>query len=330
MTVDKKSAVSNSLSIPSIANFVLRLQSKEEIVEADNFAKKEGLPLFVLGEGTNIVPRNYINGVVAVLDFKGIVKTKNKLKISAGENWDKVVTYAVNKNLSGIEALSFIPGKVGSAPIQNIGAYGSEISNCLESVEAYDRTKKEFIILNKKECQFGYRSSLFKKYPDNFIIVSITLKLSKEKPEVPKYKDVEQYFREKNNTAPNLKEIRETIIKIRKTKLPNPNIIPNVGSYFTNPILEEKMLLPIKNKFPEIPFFPFENKIKIPAGWLIEKAGLKGVKVGKIEISKNNALVLTNPNKASFEEIMEAENFIRQKVFQKFGVTLEREPRIIG
>jgi UDP-N-acetylmuramate dehydrogenase len=329
MIVDKESAVPNSLAIPSVASFVANIKSEAEIAKIDDFAKKEGLPLFVIGEGTNIIPRNYINGVVAVLDFKGIKETQGQLKVSAGENWDNVVDYAVNQNLTGIEALSFIPGKTGSAPIQNIGAYGSEISDCLESVEVYDRTKKEFIVFNKKECQFGYRSSLFKKYPDNFIVISIILKLSKEKPKIPKYKDVEEYFREKNNNAPRLKEIRKAIIKIRKNKLPDLNIIPNVGSYFTNPILEEKKALAIKNKFPEIPLFLFENGIKIPAGWLIEKVGLKGAKIGKMEISANNALVLTNPNKASFEEIMKAEDFIIQKVFQKFGIILEREPRII-
>jgi len=329
MIVDKESIVPNSLAVPSMASFVARTRSKAEVVEADNFANKEGLPLIVIGEGTNIVPHDYVKAVVATLDFNGITKAGAQFKIMAGEKWDDAVKISVENNLSGIESLSGIPGKAGAAPIQNIGAYGSEISDCLENVEVYDRTKKEFIILNKKECQFRYRDSLFKKYPENFIIISVNLKLSKEKPKMPKYKDVEEYFNKKNNSTPNLKGIREAIIEIRKNKLPDPNIIPNAGSYFTNPLLGKKEALYIKNKFPEILLFPLENKTKIPAGWLIEKTGLKGAKIGKIEISPGNALVLANPNRAGFEEIMYAENFIIKKVFQKFGITLEREPRII-
>jgi len=309
MIVDKESAVPNSLSISAIASFVAIIKSKTEVIEINDFAKKENLPLFVIGGGTNIVPHNYINGVVAILDLRGTKFSNNNLEVAAGEKWDNIVKYSIEKEFTGIEALSAIPGKAGAAPIQNIGAYGSEISDCLENVEVYDRAKKEFVILNKKECQFEYRNSLFKKYPDNFIVVSITLKLSKEKPRIPKYKGVEEYFGEKNNSSPNLKEIREAIIEIRRRKLPNPDTVPNAGSYFTNPILENK---------------------KILAGRLIEEVGLKGAKIGKIEISPTNALILTNPNGASFEDIMKAEKFIIQKVFQKFGIILEREPRIIG
>jgi UDP-N-acetylmuramate dehydrogenase len=329
MIVNKESTVPNSLSITSIASFIVRIKSKGEITEANNFAQKEGLPLIAIGDGTNIVPHNYIKAVVIILDLKGMEIKIDQLKIQAGEKWDNAVKYAVNQNLTGIEALSGIPGKSGAAPVQNIGAYGSEISDCLESVDAYDRTKKEFVTLNKRECQLGYRSSLFKKYPGNFIVISVNLKLSKEKPEIPKYKDIEEYFREKHNDSPSLQEMREVIIEIRKNKLPNPNIIPNAGSYFTNPILEEKEISVIKNNFSEIPLFPFENKMKISAGWLIEKAGLKGTKIGKVEMSPTSALVLTNPNRATFEEIREAENFIKQKVFQKFKIALEREPVII-
>lgn len=329
MIVDNESVVSNSLAIPSMASFVVKIKSKAEIAEADDFAEKEGLPLIAIGEGTNIIPHDYIKAVVVVLDIKG-TKMGSRFAIMAGEKWDDAVKISVENNFSGIEAISNIPGKTGAAPVQNIGAYGSEISDCLEKVEAYDRTKKEFIILSKKECQFGYRNSIFKKYPENFIIVSVTLKLSKNKPKIPKYKDVEEYFARKNENSPGSKEIRKAIIEIRKNKLPDPDMIPNAGSYFTNIILDKKKAVNIKKKFPEMPLFTFENKMKIPAGWLIDKAGLKGAKIGKVEISPNNALVLINPNRADFEEIMRAENFIIQKVFQKFGITLEREPRIIG
>jgi UDP-N-acetylmuramate dehydrogenase len=309
MIINKESGVPNSLSVPSVASFVVKIKSKEEILEANDFAKKEGLPLIPIGEGTNIVPRDYIKAIIAILDTKGIKTDDDYLKVQAGEKWDNAVKFAVDSGLSGIEALSAIPGKTGASSIQNIGAYGLEISNTLEKVEVYDKEKGEFLFLSNKECQFGYRNSLFKKFPDRFIITSINLKLSKEKPKIPKYKDIEEYFKEKNNSSPNLKEMRKAIIEIRKNKLPDPNIIPNAGSYFINPILKNK---------------------KISAGWLIEQVGLKGVKIGKIEISSQNALVLTNPNRANFEEIMEAEDLIKEKVFQKFAIILKREPRIIG
>ncbi|SRR3989344_672189 len=308
MIINKNSAIPNSIGIPSVASFVVKIKSKEEVIKVINFASKINLPLWILGDGTNIIPHNNIKAVIAILNSKGIEKNGSILKVQAGEKWDNVVKFAVKNGLSGIEALSSIPGRAGSALTQNIGAYGSEISDCLESVEVYDKKKKGFINFNKKECKFGYRDSLFKKYPERFIIVLINLKLSKQRPKIPKYKGVEEYFKKRSNKYPNLQEIRKAIIEIRKNKLPNPNTTPNAGSYFINPI--------IKNK-------------KIFAGHLIEEIELKGAKIGRIEISPQNALILTNPERAGFEEVMKAENFIRNKVFQKFGINLEREPRII-
>jgi UDP-N-acetylmuramate dehydrogenase len=307
MLVDKESAILNSISISAIASFVAKIESKTEIAEIDHFSKKEKLPLIILGEGTNIIPREYVKAVIAHIDFKGINAKDVYLQAQAGEKWDDVVKFSVEHNLSGLEALSGIPGTCGAAPVQNIGSYGTEISNCLESVEVYDRKNKSFAILNNNECNFGYRNSLFKNFPERFVIVSINLKLSKEKPEMSKYKDMVEYFLEKND-VPNPKEIREAILNIRKNKLPAPAVTPNAGSYFLNPIVKGE---------------------KISAGKLIEGAGLRGAKIGPIQISSNNALILTNPNRAGFKEIAYAENFIIQKVFQKFGITLEREPRII-
>ena len=334
-SVDKDKVVPNSLGIPARASFLVRAKSRKEIKEIVGFAKKEGLPLIPLGDGTNIVPRSQIEAVVMILDLKGIeILAKNKLKVQAGENWDNVVKFAVEKNLSGIEALSGIPGLTGTSPIQNIGAYGTEIANHIESVEVYDKTKEEFRILKKQECDFSYRNSLFKKNPDKFIVTQVTLKLQsvhdrKKIVKIPMYKDVSEYFKKINNSSPTLREIREAIIEIRKKKLPNPSITPNAGSFFKNPILENQFTIKLKNKFPEIPLFPFKDKTKISAGWLIEQVGLKGSQIGKILVSPNNALVLTNPNHASFEEVILAKDEIQKSVFQKFGILLEPEVNII-
>jgi UDP-N-acetylmuramate dehydrogenase len=289
MLVNEKYPVPNSLSVTSTASFVIKIKSKKEISEVSNFAKKQKLPLFIIGSGTNIVPRNYVKGVVAIMNLKGISSSGNKITAMAGEKWDNLVKFSIKNGFFGLEALSGIPGTCGAAPVQNIGAYGSEIANYLESVEIYDRNKKSFAVFNKGECGFGYRQSIFKKYPDNFIIISIALKLSKRK----------------NKTN----QTRKDILKMRRKKVPNPKIIPNAGSYFVNPIIKSQ---------------------KIYAGKLIEEVGLKGKKIGKIAVSPNNAMILTNPDRAGFDEIMKAEKFIIKKVFQKSGVLLEREPRIIG
>lgn len=288
MIVDKESPVPNSLSIPSMASFVVRIKSREEISKVLNFAKEKNLPFFVVGNGTNIVPHDKVKGVIAILDLKGIGSEKNNLTAMAGEKWDNLVKFSIKNGFFGLETLSGIPGTVGAAPVQNIGAYGSEIADFLGKVEVYDRRSKKIKFLNNKECHFGYRQSIFKKYPDKFIIISITLKLSRKKPKII--------------------QPRKDILKMRKKKIPNPKFVPNAGSYFINPIIKGK---------------------KIHAGKLIEEAGFKGAKIDKIIVSPNNALILTNPNKAGFNDIMKAEKFIIKKVFSKFGIMLEREPRII-
>lgn len=251
-------------------------------------AKKENLPLVVLGNGTNIVPRNCVEAVIALMKTKKIEIIGDMVEAEAGEDWDNLVKTCIEKNLSGLENLSWIPGTCGAAPVQNIGAYGTEICDCIFSVETYDRQDGKFKTLSKSECEFGYRTSIFKKFPDKFIIVSIKLKLQK--------------------TDDNLREIRKNIMAKRKKKIPDPKVIPNAGSYFINPVIDGQ---------------------KIYAGKLIEETGLKGAKIGKIQISPDNALILTNPKRASFKEIKRAEKFIIQKVFKKFKIRLEREPVII-
>ena len=329
MVVDKQAPFRNALSVSSTASFVVHAKSRDDISEAVNLAKQENLPLIPIGDGTNLIPHTHIKALILVLDLKGIKEEDNILTIQAGENWDDCVKFAVEHGLSGIEALSAIPGKAGAAPIQNIGAYGREIGDTIEYVEIYDKEKEKFLLLDKEDCQFGYRDSLFKKNRERFIVVSITLKLSKEPSQIPKYKDVENYFAERKNVSPTLTQIRQAIIEIRKNKLPDPSMVPNCGSFFKNPIVEKIVADKIKEKFPEMPVFPTGEKIKVPAGFLIEQCGFKGQSIGKIEIYKNNALVLTNPNHASFAEVMFAKDHIQKSVFQKFGVMLEPEVNII-
>ncbi len=329
MIVEKDIFIKNSMAIPSKVSFFIQAKSKEDIGEAVAFAEQKGLPLITIGDSTNTIPRSTTDSVILFLDFKGIEKSNEIITVQAGEKWDDVVDFAVKNNLSGIEALSAIPGRVGAAPIQNIGAYGAEISDTLESLEAYNTRDKKFVILNNKDCQFTYRDSLFKKNKDQFIITSIKLKLKKESSKIPDYKDVKKYFEEIKNISPTLLEIRNAIIEIRKNKLPDPKVVPNCGSFFKNPFVEKEKADELKKEYPDIPIFLNNNNIKIPAGFLIEQAGLKGQRVGNMEIYKNNALVLTNPYKANFGDLEKAEKIIKEKVLEKFGISLEREPVII-
>ena len=329
MHVDKDQTFPNSMSVPSRASFVVRATSKEDVTEAVVLAKKEGLPLWPLGDGTNILPGDPLKAVVLILDIKGMEEKDGALQIAAGEKWDDAVEFAANKNLSGIEALSAIPGKAGAAPIQNIGAYGAEVADTLVSVEAYDREEEKFVVLNKAECQFGYRDSLFKQNKGKFIVTAIQLQLSKDPPKVPKYKDVENYFSERHNPSPTLRQIREAIIEIRKNKLPDPKTTPNCGSFFKNPFVDKNVAEKLKLQFPEMPVFPASNKIKLSAGFLIEQAGFKGQKIGKIEVYKHNALVLTNPERADFSDLLLAKETIQKSVLAKFGIMLEPEVNII-
>lgn len=329
MIVDKNSPVSNTLAAPSVASFTASIHSKEDLVEANRLAKIANLPLLPLGEGSNIAPKQKINAFVAVMSNEGITQGENLLTVQAGEKWDNVVRFAVDKGLSGLESLSWIPGLAGAAPVQNIGAYGTEISNVVKQVEVFDTKTEKFEFIKNENCEFEYRNSIFKKNIGRFVVTSVILQLSYQKPKIPDYKDVKAYFLENNIANPSLSEIRNAIICIRKNKLPDPREIPNAGSFFTNPILEKSQFDIIKNKFPDIPSFPNGDKVKVPAGWLIEKAGLKGKEVGKLKIYEKNALVLTNPDRRNFEEIQSAENIIKNIVYQKFGILLVREPIVI-
>ncbi len=233
--------------------------------------------------------------------------------------------FAVQKNFSGIEALSAIPGTVGGAPIQNIGAYGAEVANVIQDVEVYDVTEKIFKTFSKDECKFSYRDSIFKSEPGRFIVLKVKFLLSKNsKPIIPDYPGVKESLKSDN---PTLQEIREVIKNIRAQKLPDPKIIPNVGSFFKNPIVSKEVFQNIKNNFPEVKSFSVsDSQVKIPAGWLIENAGLKGVDFGKIGTFKNNALVLINNGGADFEDVEMAEEKIKLAVKGKFGIELDREP----
>jgi UDP-N-acetylmuramate dehydrogenase len=256
------------------------------------------------------------------------------LKVAAGEVWDEVVQFAVENNLQGIEALSAIPGSAGAAPVQNIGAYGTEIKDVLEKVEAVERATGEAKEFTNSECEFTYRNSIFKnKLKDKFIITHIYLKLKKSKyAKLPEYKDVKEYFKDSGKESASLTEIRRAITEIRWCKLPRPEDLGNVGSFFHNPIIFLEQLEILKEKLPNIPVYKVdEEKVKVPAGYLIDQLGLKGLKSanGKVGTYEKNALVLVNYGGAEFSDLEDFVKFVQQKVSEAYDINLVVEPELV-
>jgi UDP-N-acetylmuramate dehydrogenase len=309
----------------------------DDLKKAHIFAREKELPLLILGGGSNMV---FPDGVVEVLavkieilgfDIVTDTRTHTDIKIGAGEDWDSVVERSVQMNLSGIEALSAIPGTVGATPVQNVGAYGQEIKDTLVELEVYDREADAVKIISNVECHFAYRESIFKhEVKGRYIIISITLRLLKALPTVPDYPGVKKYFQVKGITVPTLQEIRQAITDIRSIKLPNPKKIANVGSFFKNPIVDKVTADKLKHEYPNLTIFPIsETKTKVPAGFLIEAVGLKGKNFGSLSIYPNNALVLVNMGTATRTDVICVKDEIIRLVFDRFGIILEVEPEMI-
>ncbi len=333
MTLEPDADVSglNGLAIPARARYLARVRNIQDLTEAAEYARRNRLSLIPLGGGTNTVwGRERLEILLAKIEIPGFEIQENNpddvlITIGAGELWDECVQRAVTLNLSGIEALSAIPGTAGAAAVQNIGAYGAEISQVFEKLEAYDLDQDQLVTLTKNDCRFGYRKSIFKENPC-LVITSIVIRLSKRAPGIPNYKDVEEYFRQQSAAAPTLLEIRRAIIEIRSRKLPDPAVIPNCGSFFKNPILPLQTVLALKRQFPDLPYYPQPQNAKISAGWLLELAGFKGHSFGAIAIYPHNALVLTAPHRtATVADVRSAVTYIKSAIKEKFGIELDEE-----
>jgi UDP-N-acetylmuramate dehydrogenase len=329
----------SSIKIGGVAKYLCEIETEQDIKEFLNFANKEKLPPIILGSGNNtFFDEGLLKKTFGLIKIKGKFKTYDgpefvNIEIGAGEDWDDLVKWAVTHNWTGLECLSLIPGTVGASPIQNIGAYGQEVKNVITHVRAYDTEYDEFIEIPNDQCLFEYRDSLFKKNPGRFIISSVSMQLKKvsEKLPIPQYKDLQLYFLEKKQKSATLLEIRKTVIKIRKEKLPDPKEIPNCGSFFKNPIIPADFAEKLLTEFPMMPQFKIDdsNKIKIFAGWLIEQTGLKGFEYKNLAIYEKSALVIINKGESSSNDLLGFENMINEKIEQVFGITLEREPNFI-
>jgi UDP-N-acetylmuramate dehydrogenase len=323
-----------------LAQYFTEVKEEQDVPELFAFAKSKGLEVMPLGKGSNFVfsDDGIIHKVVAKIDIKGReMLDENEqyamVKFYGGNLWDDDVAWAVEHSLSGIEAMSAIPGTTGATPVQNVGAYGQEITDTLIELEAYDLQKEALVKLSNKDCQFAYRKSIFNSTErGRYFITSITLKLLKKTPTIPNYPGVKEYFAEKGIDMEKiaLKNIREAITEIRNSKLPDPEVNPNLGSFFKNAIITKAKADELKEKYADAKLFPqADGSMKVSSGWLIDKAGLKGKAFGNFAVYDKNALVLTHNGQGSFQELLRVRDEIIKIVKEKFDITLEHEPNFI-
>lgn len=324
----------NTFGIDVKARKFVEVTSVEELRETlKNIYASE---LFILGGGSNMLLTKDVEKTVVHINLKGrevVKETEDEaiVKAMAGENWHEFVCYCINNDFGGLENLSLIPGNVGTAPIQNIGAYGVEIKDSFESCTAMDLQTLELVTFTREDCKFGYRDSIFKNAAKGrYIITSVNFRLKKGNHQLnTSYGSIDQYLEEKGIKDPTIGDISEAVINIRESKLPNPKELGNSGSFFKNPVVSKEKLEELKEKFSEIPFYVVdEDLVKIPAGWLIEQAGLKGHREGDAGVHKKQALVLVNYGNATGKEILALSEKIRKKVWELFGVEIQPEVNI--
>ncbi|RYY70638.1 MAG: UDP-N-acetylmuramate dehydrogenase [Chitinophagaceae bacterium] len=323
----------NSFGIDATARYFARFNSFDGLEEclSANIASR-----LILGGGSNILLTRNFDGIVLKNELTGISLVKQDedhvyLKSGAGENWHRFVEYCIQKNLAGVENLSLIPGNVGASPMQNIGAYGVEIKDVFHSLEAFHLNDKKIIEFGLKDCHFGYRESVFKgKYKGQFVITSVTFKLNKAPTYNISYGAIQQELEAMGVTELSLANVSAAVIRIRSSKLPDPALIGNAGSFFKNPTVPNEQYLHLKNNFPEMVGYDLQNgHTKLAAGWLIEQCGWKGYRKGDAGCHVKQALVLVNYGDAKGKEIYELSTAIISSVKDKFGVELHREVNII-
>ena len=325
----------NTFGIEAKAKQFIAVHSIEEL--KDILEQKKADKKFILGGGSNMLLTKDIDALVIHIDLKGknIIKENDDfvwVESQAGENWHEFVLWTIDQDFGGLENMSLIPGNVGTTPVQNIGAYGTEIKDTFVSCQAITIENQEIKSFLKEECNFGYRESIFKNdAKDQYIITSVVFKLTKKNHKInTSYGDIAAELARNNRTETTLKDVSNAVISIRRSKLPDPKELGNSGSFFKNPILLKSDFEKIHQQFPEMKYYEIsETEVKVPAGWLIEQAGFKGKRFGDAGIHKNQALVLVNYGNATGAEILNVSKDIQETVFKKFGIHIEAEVNVI-
>ena len=316
------------------ARYMATADSASDVVSLYRNARKENLPIFVLGGGSNVITHDEVfEGIVLLNKIKGfeIISENDETtdaKIGAGEVWDEVVEKAIGLGLQGVEAMSGIPGTAGAAPVQNVGAYGQEIADTLISLEAYDSKTDTIVTISADECDFSYRNSIFRdKEKGRYCILNITLRLNKAEPKPPYYASLQKYIDENDIREVNLSVIRVAVLNIRSEKLPDPAELPSAGSFFKNALVEKWKLEELQREYSDIPNYEMsDGRYKIPTGWLIDRAGLRGYRSHGMRVYEKNALVLVNDSATGYDDLAAIREEIVQIVFDKFGIKIEQEP----
>ena len=321
------------------AAYYVEIQDRHELVEALNWAEQYNLPTLMIGSGSNIIWRD--EGFPGLLIVNKIMRFEEQMEdnenyyvtVGAGENWDSVVARVTEKGMTGIEALSLIPGTAGATPVQNVGAYGQEIADTLVSIEAYDSETKQFLNIPSVDCAFGYRTSRFKAGDrGRFYITAITLHLIHANPQPPFYRAVQSYFEERGITSYTPQIVRDAVIAIRQAKLPDPAKVANNGSFFGNPIIDEGQFAQLQADHPGAPGWPTDDgNVKIPAAWLIEQAGFKDFHDPETGMATwpTQPLVLVNEKAQSTAQLIAFRQKILDTIQTQFGITLEQEPELL-
>ena len=324
----------NTFGMNVVAKEFASVETKQDLAKILNTNLSN---LLVLGGGSNILLTKDVNALVLHINIKGIeivsvYENNVRVRVAAGENWHEFVSWCLGKNYGGIENLSLIPGNVGTAPIQNIGAYGVELKDVFISCEAMNIQTQELRTFNKEECDFGYRNSIFKEeLKGQYIITSVIFELSSLQHVIKKkYGDIESELKNNGIENPTIQDISKAVISIRNSKLPNPKVLGNSGSFFKNPMISCVQFQLIKNKFPKIPHYKVsETTVKIPAGWLIETVGFKGKTFKNYGVHNKQALVLVNYGNASGKDILELSKKIQEAILKVFDIVLEIEVNIL-
>ncbi|GAA5523531.1 UDP-N-acetylenolpyruvoylglucosamine reductase [Microbulbifer aestuariivivens] len=324
----------NTMAIRARAAHYAHVGSLDELREALEFARRRRLPILPLGGGSNIVLTGGYPGLVLHIDLQGLAVEEGPhgalITAAAGENWHQLVMHTVARNLGGLENLALIPGRVGAAPIQNIGAYGVELRDTFEDLSAIHIASGELREFSKADCHFAYRDSVFKgDARDQYIITRVRMRLPSNWQPRADYPALLQYLQEHQIDVGGLTPARvaEAVIAVRRSKLPAPEKTPNAGSFFKNPLVDETAYLALKQAYPDLVAFPAGKCWKLAAGWLIDQAGWRGRRIGNVGVHDRQALVLVNPGRGAGSEITDLARAIADDILNRFGVQLEPEPR---
>ena len=322
----------NTLNLDAVASHYVQINHTQDLLDALKFADQKQLNIMILSGGSNMLLPNQINALVIHMNIQANEhiaedETSYTLRVGAGQNWHEFVLWTTQQKMFGLQNLALIPGLVGASPVQNIGAYGVEVGEFIHAVEVYNRVEQKFESILAEDCDFSYRHSIFKDDPNRYIITHVVFKLLKNAELKIQYGDLKAAMAD--DLSP--ENLQQQVIQIRQSKLPDPKVFPNAGSFFKNPVVTGNIAQELLTKFPTAPHYPqADGSVKLAAGWLIDQCQLKGMRIGGAAVHQQQALVLINADNATSQDIVQLAHHVRQKVGEKFNVWLEPEVRFIG